>query len=80
MRITAVTLRTLLERCQETFQTERNRCLDRMKFFHRKQQPGETLSQFWNALNGLGAKGEFEGLTDGIVMDLFIANMSNETV
>ena len=60
MEITDVTLRTLLQRCQQTFQTERNRCLDRMKFFHRKQQPGETLSQFWHALNGLGAKGEFE--------------------
>merc|ERR1712122_132998 len=54
MEITTVELRTLLERCQETFQIERNRCLGRMKFFHRKQQPGETLSQFWHALNGLG--------------------------
>ena len=80
MEIVDVTLERLLERCQETFQTQRNRCLDRMKFFQRKQQLNETLSQFWNVLNGLGAKGDFGDQTRTIVMDLFVANMTNEAV
>ena len=59
MDIVEVTLERLLNNCQATFQKQRNRCLDRVKFFQRKQQPNETLSQFWNVLNGLAAKGEF---------------------
>ena len=48
-------LKDVLARCEETFQKKRNRCMDRTKFFQRKQKPNETLVQFWNSLNGLAA-------------------------
>ena len=54
--------------------------MDRVKFFQRKQKPNETLSQFWNVLKGLASKGEFGDQTQSLVMDVFIANMANETV
>ena len=70
-------LRDVLDMCKETFEKPRNRCLDRTTFFQRKQQPNETLVQFWNSLNGLAAKGDFGGYANTLVMDIFIANMTN---
>ena len=80
MNIRTVTLGELMANCAAAFQKKRNRCLDRVKFFQRKQKSNETLSQFWNVLNGLASKGEFGDQTQSLVMDVFIANMANETV
>ena len=54
--------------------------MDRHRFFSRLQQPGETLSQFWHALNGLAATCEFGEITITIVLDMFILHMSNKKV
>ena len=49
----------LINLCVECFRKKRNRTLDRHRFFSRLQQPGETLFQFWHALNGLAAMCDF---------------------
>ena len=54
--------------------------MDRHRFFSRLQQPGETLSQFWHALNGLAATCDFGEITTTIVLDMFILHMSNKKV
>ena len=52
-------LRELMQHCNECFQIRRNRTLDRHVFLSRKQNPSESLNQFWNALTGLAATGDF---------------------
>ena len=44
------------------------------------QQPGETLSQFWHAPNGLIAICDFGEITTTLVLDMFILHMSNKKV
>ena len=80
MNIKTMELKVLMKNCVNTFQKKRNRCMDRVKFFQRKQKTNETLSQYWNVLNGLAAKGDFGNQTESLVMDVFIANMANEIV
>ena len=48
--------------------------------FSRLQQPGETLFQFWHALNGLAAICDFRDITTTLVLDMFILHMSNKKV
>ena len=43
----------LIKMCKECFREKRNRTLDRHNFFSGMQHTGETLSQFWQALNGM---------------------------
>ena len=45
----------LINFCIQCFRKKRNRTLDRHRLFSRLQKPGETLFQFWYALNGVGA-------------------------
>ena len=54
--------------------------MDRHRFFLRWQQPGETLSQFWHALNGLAAISDFGEITTTLVLDMFILHMGNKKV
>ena len=42
----------LSQMCTDGFLNIRNRTLERHQFFAPMQQPGETLYQFWHALNG----------------------------
>ena len=65
--------------CKECF-WKKNRTLDRHKFFSRMQQTGETLSQFWHALNGLAAPCDFGEITTTLVLDMFILHMTNKKV
>ena len=44
------------------------------------QQTGETLSQFWHALNGLAAPCDFGEITTTLVLDMFILHMTNKKV
>ena len=80
MVISTATLPELRENCEQTFKKQRNRTLERYKFFSRKQQNNETLRQFWNALTGLAARCDFDNQTQSLIMDAFIQNMHNETV
>ena len=80
MTVATASLNEIKINCEETFQRPRNRTLDRFKFFSRKQQPNESLRQFWNALTGLAARCEFDQQTEGLIMDAFIQNMHNKTV
>ena len=48
--------------------------------FSRLQQPGETLSQFWHALNSFAAICDFGEITTTLVRDMFILHMSNKKV
>ena len=59
---------------------ERNRTLDRYRFFSRLQEPVESLFQFWHALNGLAALCDFGGISTTLVLDMFILHMSNKKV
>ena len=78
--ILTIQLPKFLQYCNEAFQTRRNRTMDRYTFLSRKQKPTESLHQFWNALNGLAAKGNFGNQTEGLVYDILVLNMSNEQV
>ena len=70
----------LIKMCNECFWKKRNRTLDRHKFVSRMQQTGETLSQFWHALNGLAAPCDFGEITTTLVLDMFILHMTNKKV
>ena len=70
----------LINLCIECFRKKRNRTLDRHRFFSRLQQPGETLFQFWHALNGLAALCDFGEITATLVLDMFILHMNNKKV
>ena len=80
MTVATASLTEIKTNCEETFQRHRNRTINRFKFFSRKQQPNETLRQFWNALTGLTARSEFDQQTEELIMDAFIQNMHNKTV
>ena len=45
-KIAEITLEDLLKNCKDTFDTKRNRTLDRFRFLSRKQMASETLEQF----------------------------------
>ena len=62
----------------ECFRKKRNRTQDRHRFFTRLQQPGKSLFQFWHALNGLAALGNFGEISTTLVLDMFILHMSNK--
>ena len=72
--------RELIQLATECFHVKRNRTLDRHKFFSRMQQQGETLQQFWHALNGLAALCDFGEITNTLVLDMFILHMGNKKV
>ena len=80
INILLIELRELLQNCNECFQIQRNRTLDRHVFLSRKQKPSESLNQFWNALNGLAAKCDFGEQTESLVHDIFVLNMANKQV
>ena len=65
----------LINYCIENFRKKRNRTLDRHRFFSRLQQPGETLFQFWHALNWLAAMCDFGEITSTLVLDMYILHM-----
>ena len=56
IKIAEITLEDLLKNCKDTFDTKRNRTLDRFRFLSRKQMASETLEQFWHSLNGLASE------------------------
>ena len=72
--------RELIQLATECYHVKRNRTLDRHKFFSRMQQQGETLQQFWHALNGLAALCDFGEITNTLVLDMFILHMGNKKV
>ena len=78
--ISTATLTEMRENCEQTFRKQRNRTLERYKFFSRKQQNNETLRQFWNALTGLAARCDFDNQTESLIMDAFIQSVHNKTV
>ena len=75
-----VSAATLKNNFKETFKKPRKRTLERYTFFARKQQPNETLRQFWNALTGLTARCKLEQQTESLIMDTFIQNTHYKTV
>ena len=70
----------LITLCNECFRKKRNRTLDRHRFFSRLQQPGESLFQFWHALNGPAALCDFDEISTTLVLDMFILHMNNKKV
>ena len=70
----------LTKTCNGCFWKKKNRTLDRHKFFSRMQQTGETLSQFWHALNGLAAPCDFGEITTTLVLDMLILHMTNKKI
>ena len=77
--IARITLRELLKNWEECFEKPKNETLDRFKFLSSKQQE-ETLGQFWKELDGVAAKGNFGGITESLVKDVFNVNMINKDV
>ena len=72
--------RELIQLATECYHVKRNRTLNRHNFFSRMQQQGETLQQFWHALNGLAALCDFGEITNTLVLDMFILDMGNKKV
>ena len=70
----------LINLCIDCFRKKRNRTLDRHRFFSRLQKPGETLFQFWHALNGLAALCDLGEITSTLVLDMFVLQMNNKKV
>ena len=70
----------LINLCIECFRKKRNRTLDRHRLFSRHQQQGESLFQFWHALNGLAALCDFGEITPTLLLDMFILHMNNKKV
>ena len=70
----------MIDRCANSFHVARNRTLDRHKFLSRKQQPDESLQQFWHSLNGIASRCELGEITQTLVHDVFILNMNNKKV
>ena len=79
-KIAEITLEALLKNCKDTFDTKRNRTLDRFRFLSRKQMASETLEQFWHSLKGLASECDFGAQTESLVHDIFILNMKNLAV
>ena len=80
MRIATITLKDIKENCEQAFVKPRNRTLERYKIFSQKQQPKETLRQFWHTLTGLAARCAFGEQTESLIMDTFIQNINNKMV
>ena len=70
----------LINSCIECFRKNRKQTLDRHRFFSRLQQQGETLFQFWHALNGLAAMCDFGEITSTLVLDMFMLHTNNKKV
>ena len=80
IKVEEITLADLLKNCKETFDTKRNRTLDRFRLLSRKQMPSETLEQFWYSLHGMASECDFGVQTESLVHDIFILNTKNLAV
>ena len=80
MKVAETSFKDFVKNCEDTFNTKRNRTLDRFRFLSRKQKQTESLEQFWHALNGMAADCDFGAQTESLVHDIFILNMKNLTV
>ena len=80
MVVSAATLKGMINNCEETFRKTRSRTLERYTIFARKQQPNESLRQFWNALRGMAARCDFEQQTENLMMENFIQNLYSKAV
>ena len=80
VKIARITVVNLIKTCKDCFEKPKNETLDRFKLLSRKQKEHETLGQFWNELNGLASKCNFGNITESLVKDVFIVNMSNKDV
>ena len=80
VKISEITLQVLLANCKSTFDTKRNKTLDRFRFLSRKEMPSETLEQFWHSVNGLESECDFGAQSDSLVHDIFILIMKNLAV
>ena len=63
MQAATVTIHELPTTCEEAFSKRRNRTLERIKFFSRKQEEKPTRRQFWYTLTRSAANCEFGELT-----------------
>ena len=72
--------REIIQLATESYHVKRNRTRDRHRFFSRIQQQGESLQQFWHALNGLAALCCFGESTNTLVLEMFILHMRNKKV
>ncbi|XP_068227904.1 uncharacterized protein [Palaemon carinicauda] len=50
---------------------------ERYRFYQRKQQDGESVTQFVTEQRKLAEKCEFKGLLDEVLMDMFVIGLSN---
>ena len=80
VKIAEITIQTIMDNCKNTFDTKRNRTLDRFRFLSRKQKPSETLEQLWHSLNRMASECDFRDQTESLVHDIFILNMENLAV
>ena len=70
----------LITLCNKCFRNKRDRTLDRRRFFSRLQQAGESLFQFWHALNGFAVLCYFGEVPTTLVLDMFYLHISNKEV
>ena len=70
-----ITTQQLWEELELTFIRPRNVTFDRYLLLTRRQQKGETMEQFHSALRSLVEFCQLEALEDGLLRDIFTANM-----
>ena len=79
-KIYEITLQVLLDNSKSTFDTKRNRTLDRFRFLSRKQMPSGTLEQFWHSLKGMSSECDFGAQIEKFMHDILILNMKKQAV
>ena len=71
---------TLWEELDLTFIRPRNVTFDRYLLLTRRQQKGETMEQFHSALRSLAEFCQLGALEDGLLRDIFTANMNDPEI
>ena len=74
------TTQQLWEELELTFIRPRNVTFDRYLLLTRRQQKGETLEQFHSALRSLAEFCQLGTLEDGLLRDIFTANMNDPEI
>ena len=75
-----ITTQQLWEELELTFIRPRNVTFDRYLLLTRRQQKGETMEQFHSALRSLAEFCQLGALEDGLLRDIFTANMNDPEI
>ena len=80
MRVATISLQEMKHNCEQQNVKPKNRTLERLEFFSRKQTSKETLRQLWHFLTGMASKCAFGEQTESLILDPFIQILNNKMV